>query len=470
MISALMLWSLTAFANDAKTHFAEGITLYRRGDHAAAVAQFQRAHELSGHPVALYNLGLAYEALERPVAAVDTMKRVLASPGNLSPERIARAKQTVATLAPRIGELAVRCNIDGATVRIDGIDAATTPTAAPLPVKGGTVLVEVLASGHLPVRREVIVAGGQRKQVDIELVSSDKRLAQLTVMSPIMGAGVYVDGNKVATTPVVSSLALLPGQRHIELRRDGYHSVRQTVMLAEGGSAEITLTPTPDGSDTGVLVLTLRENSCQVRVDSVLNGVDPTRLTLPPGPHDVEVACDGFITQSRQVDVPRDAEHHAPFALDPTPATLADHLMAARGFQIGGWVSIGIGAALVGASVGYLVHHQGKKDDANADADAFNRISASGSGERCDSLSPDFDRSACELEQQTINERQDDLQGREVLGYVGIGLGAAAVTTGVVLLLTGEDPHLYDAPPMEPLAVTPLVTPGGAGLSLLGRF
>ncbi len=47
---------------------------------------------------------------------------------------------------------------------------------------------------------------------------------------------------------------------------------------------------------------------------------------------------------------------------------------------------------------------------------------------------------------QGYSDKLDSVKNRDIIGYVGIGVGGAAVVTGVILLVTGGDPGKYDKP------------------------
>jgi outer membrane receptor for ferrienterochelin and colicins len=73
------------------------------------------------------------------------------------------------------GALVVRCNVDGALVRVDGVEAGFTPAVVEgIPV--GTHKLEVLADGREPVARTVTLAEGQREPVEIRLRYAQPRV------------------------------------------------------------------------------------------------------------------------------------------------------------------------------------------------------------------------------------------------------------------------------------------------------
>jgi hypothetical protein len=83
---------------------------------------------------------------------------------------------------------------------------------------------------------------------------------------------------------------------------------------------------------------------------------------------------------------------------------------------------------------------------------------------------------ACVEELRIRLSALEDARGRDKFGWIGVGLGAAMIGTGAVLLLTANDPDRYE-PKKEsdvfararalPIA---WVTPGNAGFGLVGEF
>jgi hypothetical protein len=74
----------------------------------------------------------------------------------------------------------------------------------------------------------------------------------------------------------------------------------------------------------------------------------------------------------------------------------------------------------------------------------------------------------------SANSALSNDQTLRAVGWVGAGVGGAVMITGFVLLLTGDNPHKYDAKPSERtlggLSVTPWFGPGGGSLSVHGAF
>src|SRR3954468_20913136 len=91
--------------DEARDRFDRGLKLFNEGDNAGALAEFKRDYEIIPNQLVLYNIGLVYAAMNRPAEASDALNKLLADPGSLQGERLARAKQTRDEQAARVAEL-----------------------------------------------------------------------------------------------------------------------------------------------------------------------------------------------------------------------------------------------------------------------------------------------------------------------------------------------------------------------------
>src|SRR5882672_2252826 len=69
---------------EASHRFDRGLELFDQGDNSGALAEFKRTYEILPNAVVLYNIGLVYAAMARPVDAVDALEPAVA--GGLSPK------------------------------------------------------------------------------------------------------------------------------------------------------------------------------------------------------------------------------------------------------------------------------------------------------------------------------------------------------------------------------------------------
>ena len=462
---------------EARERFDRGLKLVNQGDNEGAVAEFQRAYDLSPHPVVLYNLGLVLAATSQPVEAVETFDRLLSAPGDLPPEQLARVRDERARQAARIGEIEVAVNVTGASVELDGVEVGTTPLRAPLRVAGGAHVVGAVARGHAPLRRRVSVAGQARVQVQLDLVPIEGKVAQLEVVSNVPDAEVLVDGEPLGRTPLHSSLALSPGTREIELRRPGYISTRQTVTLGQGSSGRVSLDLEPDPRaltrEGGTLALAISESDAVVFVDGDPVGAYAGPLRLAHGEHRVRVERAEFLPFERTVNVPRGGQSEIVIELEPTAEKRADYRSKTVAQRTWGYLTVGAGAVVTAGSLGFVLWNLGEESEAeerfNTEADKQRP------GGECDRDAGN-QTDACIQALQLALDDLESVRAREKYGWIGVGVGVAAAGFGTILLLTNEDPDRYEPRPESDvfgrLELTPLgwFGPGAAGAALVGRF
>lgn len=462
---------------EARERFGRGIDLYDQGDFGGALAEFKRAYELAPYSVILYNLGLTYAALGRPVEAADALEKVLANPGSLSADRLSKAKATKLEQAARIAELTITSNVDGASIEIDGVVVAKTPLAAPLKIKGGPRRIGAVLTGHVPQRKELDVAAGSRAEVRFDLVPTDARLSHLTVKTKLPGASVVVDGETVGTTPLASSITLLPGSRRIELRRPGYITGRNDLTLGDGATAEVSFDleedPAALRAEGGSLRLEIAESQAVITIDGKSRGVYLAAIELAPGPHRLRVERGGFMPVERDVIIQPRTPTTLRIELEPTAETRSAYVSNANTLRAAGITSTIGGAVIAGAGGVFLGYNAGQKDDALTTLNEFTRTTEAG-GE-CNEFDPRFDKPRCEATLNQYQEAYDSARSRDVIGYVGLGVGGAAIAVGVILLIVGDDPSKYDREPVDQplgLRIVPTAEIGRSGghIGLSGVF
>ncbi|MBK7585578.1 MAG: PEGA domain-containing protein [Myxococcales bacterium] len=472
-------------ATDAKTEardrFGRGLRLFNDGDNAGALAEFRRAHELSPHPVVAYNIGLVYAAMGRAVEAVATLDEVIRSPGSLPAEKLERAKSMRDEQAQRIAELEIKVDVEGAEVDIDGVRLPTSSSSQSIKVTGGSRVVGVTAPGHIPERREVSLAGGTKKTLSFTLRPFEGRLAQLTVKSSILGAAVVVDGKLAGTTPLPAPLVLAPGKHSVVLQRPGYVAATQSVELGEAVKGEVLLEPGVDPttltSAAGVLALDLSEPDCNFSVDGKPQGKYSAGLRVPAGPHALLVERDGFEPVRRRVEVALGGTTTVRVVLEPTAEYRQRYERKAGLFKTWGWVGVLSGAVVTGASAGFLLWNQSKKDGFIDEGNAWQAdidLARAGTVTRCHASDLKVGPAECNRRKNLALDDYDKARARDVYGWLGVGVGSAVLVTGAVLLITGDDADRYthERPELVRLRIRPTFALGnGSGnLGIAGSF
>ncbi|MDB4982431.1 MAG: hypothetical protein JWM82_3183 [Myxococcales bacterium] len=429
---------------EARARFDRGTTLLKEHDDAGALAEFQATYDVLPAPQTLLMIGVLSSTLNRPVEAVKALDRVLAEPGPLSAQQLAIARARRDEQALKVGLLHVVANVP-ATIQIDGVDVGVTPFDKPLAVAVGTRLVAALGSGYLPTRKEVTIAGGATSELSFELAPSERRAAHLFVHTSLVDADVIVDGERVARSPLVGSITVAPGERLIEVRRAGYGTVSSKISLGDGATAELTFAPAEvAGAEVvrGTLALDATEPESELIVDGGARGVYRAPVTLPAGRHLVRVVRGGFEPSERVLLVPENAESRVHVTLVPTPETRDAYVTHARTVRRWGWIATTSGVVLAGAGATALAVLLPKLNQAKKDRDTL--YATFSPGGVCDHMNPKRPYQDCERDLVAANNLTDSRATPVDLAAVVTGVGAAALITGVTLLITGDDPARYD--------------------------
>lgn len=144
-----------------------------------------------------------------------------------------------ATIAASTGTLQVLASHKDVEVLVDG----QTKGTAPVKVEGlaeGTHVVEGRKPGHKSAEQTVAIKKGELATIKLTLseLESPKRTGALRVVSPVLGAMVFIDGQLAGKTPLLRP-QLDPGPHFVTIRADGYEELIQTVEVKAGQIAQV---------------------------------------------------------------------------------------------------------------------------------------------------------------------------------------------------------------------------------------
>jgi hypothetical protein len=475
LVSAL--WTPAALAaspdadqqrSEARQRFDRGLTLFNQGDNLGALAEFQRAYQLSRNALVLYNIARVQAAAADPVAALDTLDALIAEPGDLSAARRAQLQTLRQEQAQRIGSLLVQASVAGARVELDGMDMGPLDGKTPLRLAAGRHVIGVIAPEHQPLRKTVLVAGLEQKTLEFALEPLTGELGRVRFRVEPLDVAVTLDGQELGKTPHLVELAVTPGPHRLVLARPGYRRIARKITVPEASAIEVTETLQFDAAardQRGTLQVRASEEEAVVFVNGAVVNQALSALSLPAGQHRLRVERAGFVPSERLIDVPRGSTAFVDVTLAPTAAYRADYAASAssrRSWALG----IGLGGLVVAsASTGYVSWNGSQVSDARDDFD-----SALATAHRACRVDHSSD---CDELANIATIREEDLQGkknRQLLGWLGVGVGAAGIATGAVLWLTGKDPHRYEPKPESDVFgafdVTPWFSPAGGGFAL----
>jgi hypothetical protein len=478
---------------EARERLDHGLYLMENGAYESALGEFEKAQELAPSRLLLYHMALAYVAMDNPVDALETLDEVLAADGTLKSEYVERAKAAKEQQLQRIGELDVKVSVPAtgeaesepageapppapqvkAAILVDGERIGETPLAAPLKVAEGDHTIAVVAPGYVPIRQAFSVAGAGRADLVFELKPTEAKLAHVTVQSPLLAAEVRVDNVLVGKTPLADPVAVMPGERVFDLQRPGYMVASRTMKLANGVYSGIAFDPDEDPSDDaprGRLMIDAGPNVA-VTIDGRARGQYREPIELPAGPHTLKLERDGYESLQRMVQIPGGDEAEVKVSLRPMGKTRQAAEARVRSRRKWALTALVGGALLAGGSTGLAVW-QNSKLPAAEDKLAIAKADALAT---CPPNDPDIPP----LRQKICDEKIADAQGEidqhrtfRLLGFIGAGVGAAAVVTGIVLLVTAPDAAALEAEEGAKASLEPVVVagPGGATFGLRGRF
>ncbi|HVY29240.1 MAG TPA: PEGA domain-containing protein [Polyangiaceae bacterium] len=455
---------------EARERFDRGLVLFNQGDNQGALAEFQRAYQLTGNATVLYNIARVQAAAGDPVEALETLERLLAAPVDLPGARMAQLQALKQDQEQRVGFLSVRSSVaPGARVEVDGIDAGAIDPGKPLRLAAGRHVVGVLVPGYYPLRKTLWLAGKEQKTVEFALEPLEGTLGHVKLHVEPMDVTVTLDDQELGKTPHLVELALAPGKHRLSLARPGFRDVAREIVVPEAGALEVTETLTFDPASRagheGWLSVKPSEAEAVVFVNGAVENAALKGMSLPEGQHRLRVERAGFLPSERTISVPRASNATIQVTLEPTADYRADYVASAssrRSWALG----IGIGGAVVAAaSTGYLLINGKQVTTAESDFnDALSQAKMACSPaatKDCDTL-----KARAAIREDDLGSKRD----RQVFGWVGLGVGAAALGAGVALWLTGADPHRYDpqadSDVFGSLDLLPWLGPNGGGLSI----
>ena len=178
----------SVIAADAAELIKEAVGLRRQGKDAEALRKLQEAYETDKSPRVIAQIGLAEQALGRWVPAFEHLTEALEA------KKILDWRRTVQRLLRRwrrSPNASARSSIlggsAGAEVHIDGVARGTLPLQGPLILTTGTITIDLLAPGFVPVHRSAVVRPNQTGRESFD------------ALAPIHERGVQVHSGPTAT-------------------------------------------------------------------------------------------------------------------------------------------------------------------------------------------------------------------------------------------------------------------------------
>lgn len=421
---------------EARQRFDRGLALYEANDYTGALAEFQRAYELTRHPMVLFNVALVQAKLGNAASAVSSLEELKARGlAELGGERAVRAEHVYAEQLLRVGTVAIQCNVAATTAQVDNVDVDPKAT---LRLTAGQHLLSVFTPGYAPRHVAFSVLGRAHKVVEVELTAISENLSRVRFTSDVPDVEVRDGGQLLGKLPFEVPLMLAPGTHELEFRREGYAVERRQLAFPPGDLSTLHVPMRAIAAD-GRLSLRISEPNAVVSVDGKPTLAGPSGLSLPRGRHSLTVERAGFYEVRREVLLPA-----GPTVLDirllPTPEYLDRYSAGAKRQRTLSFITGGSGLLLMAGGGTFLLWNQGEKNRAKGDFDDFVSEVERSPGGKCDS--PE-----CEAELGILLDSLEQKRDRDLYGWLGVGVGAAALSVGTLLYLLGDEPSRYDPGP-----------------------
>jgi tetratricopeptide (TPR) repeat protein len=160
---------------EAQRQLEAGNELFLARKYAEAIEQYRAAVKTWDHPAIRFNIVRCLIQLEKPLEAAEQLTLALKYGDAPFEEGIYNeALGYQKLLANQSAELEVSCTQPGVTMTLDGQSLAACPTRETRRVLPGQHQVVGTKAGMLPRTIEIVVLGGKREQVGVELVPLSK--------------------------------------------------------------------------------------------------------------------------------------------------------------------------------------------------------------------------------------------------------------------------------------------------------
>ncbi len=416
----------------ARQQFLRGVELIEQERWEEGLDEFEQSYSTYPTQASLFNRALCLRLLRRYAEAIgalaDYRNRYAAQ---VSSERMAEVEEELATIRRLVGRLNVAIEGPGSgDVYVDDERAGRAPTMSAIVIAPGRHVVEVRAAGFQSHRETVAISSGEELSIRAVLVQAVTN-ATLEVQVNVPGAQVSVDGAEVGTSPLAESLPVAAGSHRISASRPGYREQEVSVTVAANGSAtaDVILRPLANLSpaQSGQLTLTLSHADAQIIID----GLAWTEGPLPIGPHQLEVRREGMRTIREDIEINAGQTTALQVQLvpgvDERPSGARNNTLLFAGIGVGA-----VGVIALGVAVGLMVSNGGRQEDWEYE-DTFLRFAWDEYNDDPDA----YDRAVLTDRTNNNNDLAETISTMNVVNYLVLGVGGAALATGTVLLILG---------------------------------
>jgi hypothetical protein len=446
----------------AKTEFEDGQALFLQEKFDDAAAKFLTAYERKPFAAFLFNAAVSYERGHKLAEAVqffekylqadpeaadaaDVKSRIEGLKATLTPPApppaptdggppptITPPRAVLPTIATK-GLVIVDSKPPGASIYLDDKKRgvfARTPWQGSLAPRAVKLIVE--SKGFKPEERRISPRTDKIYEVYIAL-SEEHFLGWIEVVANVPGAEVFLDRREIGAigrTPYTGHVK--PGKHTVWVQRPGYQVARKDIEVLPGTATTHTLT-LEHVANGWITVAGRFSKGARLKVDGAYACETPCQHLVSAGRHAVAIEKPGMETYKGDVNVDRAQE----VTLDPSFGPKPPRSKA--------WTAAVLSAAFFGGGIYLGTKANGIRDEL-----------------KNESQSP---ASLLDTSDGRVSRGKYYAIGADVL----FGLGALTAIMSAVGFLSGGPDSTAEVN-QRSISLSPVLGPGGGGLSASGRF
>ncbi len=215
-------------------------------------------------------------------------------------------KTFAVNLNPAYGELRITSDPSGAEVFIEGRNAGKTPFVNQRQ-PSGTYNVRLTSDLYSDAHDQVAVSDGKKTEKFIPLT---KNFGALKVNAD--GADIFIDGRPVGKNTY--SANLLPGQYRVKAVKALHKDDERSVFILLGQTETVELSPQPRQGAVSLVTHPFEARNADIFINNRKRSeTTPAVIPLLIGRYDVTVKKQGFLDQSRKVEIKEGQEEELTF-------------------------------------------------------------------------------------------------------------------------------------------------------------
>ena len=321
----------------AKRAFAKGVAKMDKRKYKEAAKAFERSLSLRESKAVLFNLGVCYDKLSRPLKTIVTLERFLALSKPRKDTTVKLARSMLAAAKKQVARIKLSTTRGCKTYHNN---TRLNPPPPRMYVLPGRHTFELRCPKFLPATEVITAAYGQT--ISLVLKPEQPITALLKVRTPNVPANISIDG--VVEGQGEIERRLTPGTYEVLAQAEGWQPQKATVTLAPGAETAIDLKLKPEQPTTALLKVRTPDVSANISIDGVLAGQGQIERRLTPGTYEVLAQAEGWQPQKTTVTLTSGAETAIDLKLDKESSVL-------KSWWFWTLVATGVAAVAAGSAV-----------------------------------------------------------------------------------------------------------------------